>query len=65
MISIVSSAEMLVKNEVTLKLAITTLSEFMSLFKSSGTEEKESLMTRDLVEIGERKGMKNLAILYE
>ena len=65
MISIVSSAEMLVKNEVTLKLAITTLSEFMSLFKSCGTEEKESLMTRDLVEIGERKGMKNLAILYE
>ena len=56
---------MLVNNEVTSKLAINTPSEFMSLFESSLTKEKESLMRRELVEIGVRKGMKNLAILYE
>ena len=59
-ISIVSSTEMLVNNEVTSKLDITTPSEFMPLFKSSWTKEKESLMTRELVGV-----MKNLAILYE
>ncbi len=64
-ISIVSSTGMLVNNEVTSKLAITTLSGLMSLFKSSWTKENESLMTKELVEIGVRRGMKNLAILYE
>ena len=55
---------MLVNNEVTSKLAITTLSELMSLFKSSWTKEKESLITRELADSGVRKGIKNLAMIY-
>ena len=47
---------MLVNNEVKLKLAMTTPYELLSLFKSSLTKEKESLITRELVEIEVRKG---------
>ena len=56
---------MLVNRDVTSKLAITTLLASISELTSSWTNEKESLTVNELVEIGVRRGMKNLASLYE
>ena len=47
------------------KLAIITLSVLMFRDKISSVKEKESLIMKELEEIGVRIGMKNLAILYE
>ena len=64
-ISMVSFTGILVNKEVTSKLAMTTLLESMSLFKSSWTKEKESVIMRELVVRGVKSGIKNLASLYE
>ena len=64
-ISMVSFTEILVNKEVTSKLAMTTLLESISLFKSSWTKEKESVIMRELVVRGVKSGIKNLASLYE
>ena len=61
----VSFTEILVNKEVTSKLAMTTLLESISLFKSSWTKEKESVIMRELVVRGVKSGIKNLASLYE
>ena len=50
----------LVNKKVTSKLAMTTLLESMSLFKSSWTKEKESVIIRELVVRGVKSGIKNL-----
>ena len=51
--------------EVTSKLTMTTLLESMSLFKSSWTKEKESVIIREPVVRGVKSGIKNLPSLYE
>ena len=56
---------MLVNRDVTSKLAITTLFASISEFTSSWTTEKESLTINELVETGVRRGIKNLASLFE
>ena len=61
----VSFTGILVNKEVTSKLAMTTLLESMSPFKSSWTKEKESVIMRELVVRGVKSGIKNLASLYE
>ena len=61
----VSFTGILMNKEVTSKLAMTTLLESMSLFKSSWTKEKESVIMRELVVRGVKSGIKNLASLYE
>ena len=61
----VSFTGILVNKEVTSKLAMTTLLESMSLFNSSWTKEKESVIMRELVVRGVKSGIKNLASLYE
>ena len=61
----VSFTGILVNKEVTSKLAMTTLLESMSLFGSSWTREKESVMMRELVVRGVKSGMKNFPSLYE
>ena len=49
--------------EMTSKLAMKTFLESMSLFRSSWTKEKESVMIKGFVMRGVRSGMKNLASL--
>ena len=61
----VSFTRILVNKDVTSKLAMTTLLESMSLFKSSWTKEKESVIMRELVVRGVKSEIKNLASLYE
>ena len=61
----VSFTGILVNKEVTSKLAMTTLLQSMSPFKSSWTKEKESVIMRELVVRGVKSGIKNFASLYE
>ena len=56
---------MLVNRDITSKLAITTLLASISELMSSWMNEKEFLTVKELVEMGVRRGIKNLASLYE